>query len=325
VNPSPLTAEQARDLQAAFGKRLQHGVPLAPYTSARIGGPADYLLVVRSSRDLAWAAQVLWQIGAPFRVLGAGANVLVADGGVREVVILNQARQVRFPEEESEQGVWAESGAALAAVARLAVQRGWTGLEWAVTVPGTVGGSVVGNAGAYQGDMAHSLRMVEILQQDGQPESWSAERLEYGYRDSWLKRHPGLAVVLAATFGLNPSTPEAARAKAEGFTAERRRSQPPGASMGSTFRNPPGDHAGRLIEEAGLKGRKQGGAQISPTHANFIVNVGGATAADVLSLIQVARSAVKDRFGIALELEIEFLGDWGAVSVAGQPSEGGTP
>jgi UDP-N-acetylmuramate dehydrogenase len=324
VNPSRLTADQARDLQAAFGKRLQQGVPLAPYTSARIGGPADYLLVVRSSQDLAWAAQVLWQMGAPFRVLGAGANVLVADGGVREVVILNQARQIRFPEEEAEQGVWAESGAALAVVARLAVQRGWTGLEWAVTVPGTIGGAVVGNAGAYQGDMAHSLRVVEILQQDGQPESWSVERLEYGYRDSWLKRHPGLAVVLAATFGLNPSTPEAARAKAEGFTAERRRSQPPGASMGSTFRNPPGDHAGRLIEAAGLKGRKQGGAQISPTHANFIVNVGGATAADVLSLIQAARRAVKDRFGIDLELEIEFLGDWGAASIAGQSSGGGS-
>ncbi len=324
MNPSLLTPDQVRDLRATFGKRLQQGVPLAPYTSARIGGPADYLLVVRFSQELASAAQVLWQMGVPFRILGAGANVLVSDGGVREVVILNQAREIKFPEEETEQGVWAESGAALAVVARLTVQRGWTGLEWAVTVPGTIGGAVVGNAGAYQGDMAHSLRMVEILQQDGQPETWSVERLEYGYRDSWLKRHPGLAVVLSARFGLNASTPEAARAKAEGFTQERRRSQPPGASMGSTFRNPPGDNAGRLIEAAGLKGLKQGGAQISPKHANFIVNVGGATAADVMALIQAAREAVRDRFSVNLELEIELLGDWGAAHVAGQSSGGKT-
>lgn len=315
-----LSAEQVQALREAFGGRLQRDVPLAPYTSARVGGPADYLIVIRTTVDLAASARVLWQVGAPFRVLGGGSNVLVADSGVREVVVLNQARQVKFGEDEPV--LRAESGAYLGSVARRAIERGWSGLEWAATVPGTIGGAVVGNAGAHGADMAQSVQAVELVLADGQSDIWPVERLEYGYRDSWLKRHPGQAVVLAANFLLGISEPEATRRKAEEFVDQRQRTQPPGASMGSMFKNPPGDFAGRLIEAAGLKGLRQGGAEISPTHANFFVNRGGATAADVWALIQTARARVAEQSGVDLDLEIELLGDWseaaGATKAAGE-------
>lgn len=140
MNSPAQRAGLAGQLREAFGVRLQQDVPLAPYTSARIGGPADFLLVVRSSVELATTAKALWEMGASFRIIGAGSNVLVADAGVREVVLLNQARQVRFSEYETEPGVWVKSGASLGVVARRAVERGWSGLEWAVTVPGTMEG-----------------------------------------------------------------------------------------------------------------------------------------------------------------------------------------
>ncbi len=306
-----LSPEQVRALVEAFGPKLQRDVPLGPYTSARIGGPADYLIVVRSADELAAVTEVLWQVEAPFRVLGAGSNLLVADAGVREVIVLNQARHVRFAgEDEETPWVWAEAGASFSSVARRTVERGWSGLEWAATVPGTVGGAVVGNAGAYGRDMAASLHQAEVSMPGGRRESWPVERLEYGYRDSWLKRNPGRAVVLAATLRLRQETPEATRARVEEYVARRKETQPAGASMGSMFKNPPGDYAGRLIDAAGLKGLRRGGAQISPRHANFFVNVGGATAADVWALIEKARREVARRFGVELELEIERIGEW---------------
>ena len=323
MNSPAQRAGLAGQLREAFGVRLQQDVPLAPYTSARIGGAADFLLVVRSSVELAATTKVLWEIGIPFRMLGAGSNVLVADAGVRDVVLLNQARQVRFSEDETEPGAWAESGAGLGVLARRAVERGWSGLEWAVTVPGTLGGAVAGNAGAHGSDMASCLLMAEILQRNGQAESWPVERLEYSYRDSWLKRHPGLAVVLSATVRLSLSTTEETRARAAEFVAQRQASQPPGASMGSMFRNPPDDFAGRLIEAAGLKGLRRGAAEISPLHANFFVNRGGATAADVWGLVKAAREKVAEQSGIRLELEIELLGDWPMGIAEGSPEEGG--
>jgi UDP-N-acetylmuramate dehydrogenase len=317
VNSPAQRAGLAGQLREAFGVRLQQDVPLAPYTSARIGGPADFLLVVRSSVELAATAKALWEMGASFRIIGAGSNVLVADAGVREVVLLNQARQMRFSDYETEPGVWVESGASLGVVARRAVERGWSGLEWAVTVPGTMGGAVAGNAGAHGSDMASCLLMAEILHQDGQAESWPVERLEYAYRDSWLKRHPGRAVVLSATIRLSLSTPEETKARAAEFVAQRQASQPPGA------RNPPGDYAGRLIEDAGLKGLRHGGAEISPLHANFFLNRGGATAADVWGLVKTVRDRVAGKSGVRLDLEIELLGDWPADVLEGGSESGG--
>jgi UDP-N-acetylmuramate dehydrogenase len=312
MNP-PLPTASVETLRTLFADDLREHEPLARYTSARIGGPADLMIVVRSTAKLSEAAQVLWDLDVPFKVIGGGSNVLVADAGVRGVVVLNQAVDVRFWESEGGPRVQAESGASLGSIARRAVERGWSGLEWAATVPGTVGGAVVGNAGAHGGDMAGSLEVAEILQREMQVETWPVSRLNYAYRDSWLKRNPDQAVVLSATLRLVIATPEEAKAEMRAFIEHRQRTQPPGASMGSMFKNPPGDYAGRLIDEAGLKGFRSGAAQISELHGNFFINVGDATAADVWNLIKTARARVLEKFDIELDLEVELIGDWDQV------------
>jgi len=298
------------DLRRLFGERLQEGVSLARFTSSRTGGKADFLIDVRSADELRETASGLWGLGETFRVLGGGSNVLVADEGVREVVILNRARRARFDQAGMTPRVRAESGAALGGVARRAAARGFSGLEWAATVPGTVGGAVVGNAGAHGAEVARCLETAEILQPPYRTESWPVERFEYGYRTSWLKRNPGAAVVLTATFRLEPSTPEAAQAKVEANVGYRQKTQPPGASWGSMFKNPPGDFAGRLVEAAGMKGAQVGQAEISSRHANFFLNKGGANASDVARLLIEARRKVREAAGVDLELEIELVGEW---------------
>jgi len=169
---------------------------------------------------------------------------------------------------------------------------------------------VVGNAGAHGAEVARCLETAEILQPPYRTESWPVERFEYGYRTSWLKRNPGAAVVLTATFRLEPSTPEAAQAKVEANVGYRQKTQPPGASWGSMFKNPPGDFAGRLVEAAGMKGAQVGQAEISSRHANFFLNKGGAKASDVARLLIEARRKVREAAGVDLELEIELVGEW---------------
>jgi UDP-N-acetylmuramate dehydrogenase len=305
-----------------FGQRLMFNVPLARYTAAQIGGPAMALLEVRSAAELAATAQALWQRQVPWLILGGGSNVLVSDRGVRCVVVLNKARKVAFDLESQPPTVWAESGANFGLLSRQAAAHGLSGLEWAAGIPGSLGGAVIGNAGAHGGDLAGSLLVAEILQHrsqsgEAQREQWPAARLEYGYRTSLLKRDPGQAVVLAARLALQPSTSAEVQAKMDEFVAYRRRTQPPGASMGSMFKNPVGNFAGRLLEEAGLKGLRAGDAQISTLHANFFINQGRASASDVYDLIRLARERVRKQFGVELELEIELVGDWGEPSAEG--------
>jgi UDP-N-acetylmuramate dehydrogenase len=216
--------------------------------------------------------------------------------------------------------VWCESGANLGLVARQAAARGLAGLEWAAGIPGTVGGAVFGNAGAYGGDLAGNLRVAEILhhgfwgtQNAPQREVCAVEQLAFEYRSSIFKRQPrepGRAVILAAVLKLAVSTPEAVQARIDSQNEHRRRTQPPGASMGSMFKNPAGDFAGRLIEAAGLKGARMGTAEISPLHANFFINHGGASAADIYALIRLAQETVAQKTGVNLELEIELVGQW---------------
>ncbi|GMR11475.1 MAG: UDP-N-acetylmuramate dehydrogenase [Anaerolineae bacterium] len=293
-------------LRGAFPDTLQEDAPLAQYTAARIGGPAEFLLTVHSAGELERAAERLWELGCEFRLLGGGSNVLVADKGISGVVVLNQAKEVKF----EEQGVWAESGASIGSIARRAVEKGLSGLEWAATIPGSIGGAIVGNAGAHGGDTASSLAHAEVIRRREGRARWDTERLEFSYRTSWLKRNPGEAVVLAGRFVLSPSDPAETRATMEEYINYRRQTQPTGASIGSMFRNPPGAHAGRLIEAAGLKGERRGEAEISPKHANFFVNHGGASACEVYELILLAQQRVAEKSGVELELEIELLGDW---------------
>jgi UDP-N-acetylmuramate dehydrogenase len=308
-------------LQIIFGDRLKERVPLSRYTAARVGGLADALISANSKDDLLDIVRRLWNLDVPYLIIGGGSNVLVSDAGIREVVIYNRARQVRFDEAGQHPTVWAESGANFGLIARQAASRGFSGLEWAAGIPGTIGGAVVGNAGAHGNDVAGSLVVAEILHQsqmddDNQEETsalvedWDVNQFKFGYRTSILKRQKGDLVVLAAVLKLKRATTDEAQKTIQDFVAFRQRTQPPGASMGSMFKNPSGDYAGRLIESAGLKGTKMGGAEISPRHANFFINHGDATASDIKKLIDLVRSEVGEKFGIDLELEIELVGEW---------------
>ena len=305
INGSPVS-QAIQQLRQAFPQGVEEGASLAPHTAARLGGPAEVLLTVRSGEELQRAAELIWSLGLPLRILGGGSNVLVADAGVKGVVVLNQAKAVRF----EEPGVWAESGAFLGSTARRCVEHGLAGLEWAATVPGTIGGAVVGNAGAHGGEVADALVSADLLRREQRVETWPVERLEFAYRQSWLKRNPGQAVVLSAVFRLQPGDQQAMKERVAELTEYRKRTQPGGASWGSMFKNPSGDYAGRLIEAAGLKGERRGEAEISTLHANFFLNRGSARAADVWELLQLARRRVADQFGIQLELEVELVGEW---------------
>ena len=308
-------------LQIIFGDRLKESVPLSRYTSARVGGSADVFISANSKDDLLDIVRRLWIYEVPFLIIGGGSNVLVSDAGIREVVVYNRARQVRFEDTEHQPKVWAESGANIGLIARQAAGKGFSGLEWAAGIPGTIGGAIVGNAGAHGNDVAGSLVVAEILHQtekesdsraetSSKVEDWSTKQLEFGYRTSILKRQKGDLVVLAAVLGLQRATSVEVQKKTQEFTSLRQRTQPSGASMGSMFKNPSGDFAGRLIESAGLKGTRIGGVEISPRHANFFINHGEATALDIKLLIDQVQSEVAERFSIELELEIELIGEW---------------
>ncbi|MCU0485076.1 MAG: UDP-N-acetylmuramate dehydrogenase [Anaerolineales bacterium] len=303
------------EMRREFGERLEEQAPLARLTSARLGGPADALITVGSADELAQAVRWLWERSLPWRILGGGANMLVSDRGFRGVVVLNRARRIEFDETPATAGVWAESGANFGLISRQAGLRGLAGLEWAVGIPGTLGGAVVGNAGAHGADLSGNLVLAEILHHPGQEVAraeWPVEQLGYTYRSSMLKQQPGKFVVLSAALRLERSTPEAVQAKMEVFNERRQRTQPPGATMGSMFKNPEGNYAGRLIEAAGLKGTCIGDAEISTRHGNFFINRGAATAADFSALIELAQKEVWEKFGIQLELEVERIGDWQA-------------
>jgi UDP-N-acetylmuramate dehydrogenase len=303
-----LPAAPVEVLSAAFGAQVKENVSLAPYTSARIGGPADILLTAASADDLAAMLRVIWEHDFPCFILGGGSNVLVGDKGVRGVTILNRAKAVAFEKGEAPR-VRAESGVVFSNLANRCAAKGYAGLEWAATVPGTIGGAVYGNAGAFGGEVAGNLLEAEVLSESGRA-TWPLEKLGYGYRTSALKRGGPRAVVLAATLMLKNASRAAVTVKIAEFSDRRKSTQPPGASMGSMFKNPENDFAGRLIEAAGLKGTRIGNAEISPLHGNFFVNHGRTRAGDVRALIDLARRSVQQKFGVELELEIELVGEW---------------
>jgi UDP-N-acetylmuramate dehydrogenase len=295
-------------LYAKLGDKVKENVSLAPYTSARIGGPADILITAESADELARIIKLLHKQEIDYLMLGGGSNVLVSDKGVRGVVVLNRAKGVRFRNGDGV-AVTVESGVIFSNLAHRCASKGLAGLEWAATVPGTVGGAVYGNAGAFGGDMAGNLIWAELLTENGR-EKYTAEQLNYGYRTSVLKRGELDAVVLAAELRLKNSTKEEVTTNIEQFSAHRKATQPPGASMGSMFKNPNGDYAGKLIEASGLKGTRIRNAEISPLHGNFFINHGTTTAEDIRALIQLVIKTVKEKQGVELELEIELVGEW---------------
>ena len=295
-------------LYAKLGDRVKENVSLAPYTSARIGGPADILITADSADDLAHIVKLLNKQDMEYILLGGGSNVLVSDRGVRGVVVLNRAKAVRFHNGD-QPSVTVESGVIFSNLANRCASKGLAGLEWAATVPGTIGGAVYGNAGAFGGDVAGNLVWAELLTENGR-ERFTAEQMGYGYRTSALKRGEMEGIVLLAELALKNSTKEEVTVKIEQFSAHRKVTQPPGASMGSMFKNPEGDYAGRLIEAAGLKGTRIGNAEISPVHGNFFINHANTKAEDIRALIVLAQKSVKEKLGVTLELEVELVGEW---------------
>ncbi len=298
------------DLRSTFGDRLRENVPLSSYTAARIGGPADAMVFVRSADELAEAAEKLWKMDVPYLLLGGGSNVLVSDKGVRGVVIINRARILKFDSQSEPPSVHAESGVTTNDIAQRAARLGLAGFEWAASVPGSLGGAVYGNAGAFGRDIAGNLISLELIHRQDGRQVWPVEKMDYGYRTSMLKRDRPPVLILSVELALSHSNPQAIQVKMEQFSERRRNTQPPGASMGSMFKNPPDDKAGRLIEAAGLKGRRIGNAEISTQHANFFINHGQTRAEDMKALIDLARNTVSEKFGINLELEVEIIGEW---------------
>lgn len=286
---------------------LRRAEPLARHTTFGIGGPADLYLTVRSSQALATAARAATDHQIPLLILGSGSNILVADAGVRGLVIDNRARA------EHIQGttIRIESGASFAAFARRMCRRGLDGLAWAVGIPGTLGGAVVYNAGAYGGSLADVLRRVQLQLPSGQIEWIDAGDLHLVYRGSRFTRGElrGRAI-LQCELELTPGDPAELLERAATYDQKRLTAQPRGRSAGSTFKNPPQAPAWKLIDAVGMRGMRRGDAAISQKHANFFINQGNATAADVRWLIEEAQRRVHQQFGITLEPEVEFIGAW---------------
>lgn len=278
---------------------------MAPHTAWRVGGPADFYLAVRTIDDLIDALAAAHEMELPVFVLGGGTNILVSDRGIRGVVIHNKVHDVRV------EGVTvtATAGTTMAHLATTAAKHDVAGLEFAATIPGTVGGAVHGNAGAWGRETKDVLVEVALADFNGNVRIEPAKALDLRYRHSALKGTS--AVVAQATFRGETGERDAIVARIKEIANERLAKQPLNLpNAGSTFKNPPGDHAGRLVEAAGLKGFRMGGARVSEKHANFIITEPGATAADVRALIEEARRRVRERFGVELEPEVEFVGEW---------------
>ena len=277
----------------------------------RVGGPADLFVEAKTIAELVEFVRLARQYGVSFFILGNGSNILVLDGGIRGLVIENHSDSFALNVINSEQAILnAESGASLPGVANRLARQGWSGLEWAIGVPGTLGGAVAGNAGAHGGAIADRVIAVAILDANSETRELPKTDCAFEYRTSRFK-HSKSEIVLRAEFEMTRDDPAACIARMNEYTDHRRHTQPTEPSVGSMFKNPPGDYAGRLIEQAGLKGTRVGNVQVSRVHANFFVNLGGATANQVVQLVEIARRAVREKFGVELELEIEVVGEPG--------------
>ncbi|MGI6285425.1 UDP-N-acetylmuramate dehydrogenase [Neomoorella humiferrea] len=296
-------AALAKELQRGLKEQVRINEPLARYTTWRIGGPAD--LFVRPARDeeFDFCLDFARQKGLPLHIMGNGSNLLVRDGGVRGLVLQTGAwRRVMV----QDRYIKACAGAMLPPLLALAVRQGLSGLEFAAGIPATVGGALVMNAGTPEGSLGDVVREVEVITATGR-RCLKREEITFGYRSCSLR---GAGVVLTVHLALAPADPPLIKERVRANIARRRARQPlEWPNAGSVFKNPPGLYAGRLIELVGAKGWQVGDAQVSSKHANFIVNLGRATAADVLELIARVQEAVARNFGINLEMEIEVWGE----------------
>src|SRR5277367_1729448 len=295
-----------QELRARFGARLRTGAPLAELTSFRIGGPADALLAVESEDELRVAMAAAWCERIPAFCLGAGTNLLVSDRGVRGLVVRLGESFGRMMIDSVNVTV----GAAMqfGAMVRTVVDRGLAGLEFGEGIPGTVGGGLVMNAGAFGGEMARVVTRVHGVTADGLARALTKDEVNFAYRRTDL---PPRFVITRVDFQLANGDRDELRARVGDLRSKRAARQPRGLpNAGSVFKNPPGNFAGRLLESVGLKGARMGGAAFSGQHANFIVNLGGARADEVRALIEMARSRVMESTGVTLEPEVRLIGEW---------------
>jgi UDP-N-acetylmuramate dehydrogenase len=290
---------------------VRRNEPLARHTQYGIGGPADFFLTLHDPERLAELMPRCRERGVLFTVLGAGSNTLVLDGGIRGLVVRMSDRHLSVVDDTT---VELSGGYMMPRAALDLARKGVAGMEFGIGIPGSAGASVRGNAGAFGTEIQDAMIECDTIDGAGEHHTFANAECGFAYRDSRFKSELIDHVVVAVRFTVHRDDPVAVRARTDAIQAQRKESQPYGIrSLGSVFKNPPGDYAGRLVEAAGLRGRRIGGALISDKHANFIVNMSHASAADVLALAELAHAAVLERFGVDLEREIVVLGEPHAV------------
>ena len=293
--------------------KIQQNIPLAPYTTLKIGGPADYFVIVKSQKELIDALTWAKEKNLPYFILGNGSNVLISDQGFRGLIIKlpsNTAGRQVTSYKLQKNILTAGAGSSMSTLAKLTAKAGLTGLEFGIGIPGTVGGAIYGNAGAYGQEIKNVLTQVKILmpKTDEAVHTMDNKACEFGYRTSIFKKYKDW-VILEAVFELKKSAKKECEKKIKQILKDKKNNQPMGEkSAGSIFKNPPGYKAWKLISEAEIKGLEVGQAKVSEKHANYIINTGKATAEQVITLIAMIKQRVRDRFNIQLQEEIQYLG-----------------
>ena len=290
-------------------ERVFTGEAMSRHTTFKIGGPADYFLMPDKDTDVGRIVKICKESAIPYFILGNGSNLLVGDGGYRGAVIQIYKNMSAVTVEGTE--ITVQAGALLSSVAASAKNAALTGFEFAGGIPGTMGGAVVMNAGAYGGEMKDVLTEITVMDEEGEIVTLPADKLELGYRTSIIKTAG--YIVLEAKLQLKEGNPEVIRETMKDLTIRRTTKQPlEYPSAGSTFKRPEGYFAGKLIMDSGLAGYQVGGAQVSEKHCGFVINAGGATARDVRTLMDNVRDIVYKKYGVTLEPEVKFLGDFEA-------------
>lgn len=304
----------SKRLQVHFQDEFHQHKPLAKFTSARVGGNAALFVIAHTKDELKLAAKLADEYSIPYFVLGSGSNILLSDAGVHGLVIQNRCKHVQFRRNGVNSICTADSGTNISSLARQCVNKGLSGLEWAVSVPGTVGGAVFGNSGAHGSDTNANLLSATVWDPEKGIFDLTNDDMLYAYRDSAFKQDVREGrprrVILSADFELVPEKRTILEVQAEEYVTHRKKTQPAGATMGSMFKNPANCYAGHLIDRAGLKGKRMGGVHISEKHANFFINDDNATAKDIVNLLDFVSQQIYDEFNIELEPEVELVGNW---------------
>jgi len=296
--------EIARAVREFSRGAVIENAPMISFTSMGVGGPADVLWIPVDEKEILQVLDRCDREGWTREALGAGTNVIVKDGGIEGLTVVIRGTLEWI--EVTGKSIHAGAGASLPRVARTAARAGLSGLEFATHIPGTIGGAILTNAGAFGGSIADALVSAKVRLPNGEIENWDAQKFGFDYRSSNL---PEGALILSLQLNLTEADPARIRERVGEMEKKRRTTQPAGVrSAGCVFKNPPGDSAGRLIDAAGMKGKRFGGAMISNVHANFIINAGDATANDVISLIEEAQRAVLETSGVDLIPEVRVIG-----------------